>query len=222
MLCYVRVVVCYASSGRGQVDHRAAFANIGCRTVDGEPLGFYHFTGFDSGAHHVMTGKYCSDNPSVSMLVSWYESKTSGWRDDPLSRQPWAFGQFADGAKIGRAHRLIFRSRTDLQRRYPDPFAADHGDDETYAGWCRQRGPKEYPELIPTPLSNADWSQVSGSLIPSIAPPSGVIPPLTARLRGAATDMKQARLLGLQILRVLRREGMHGLVARIRRAMTRG
>ncbi|HUX62985.1 glycosyl transferase [Sulfuricella sp.] len=189
--------------------------------VDGEPLGFYHFTGFDSGAHRIMTGKYCAANSSVSALVSWYEKETSGWRNDPLSRRPWAFGQFDDCAKIGRAHRLIFRSRADLQRRYPDPFAADHGDDETYAGWCRQRGSKEYPELLPTPLANADWSQVFGPLIPSIAPPAGALPPLAARLRSAATDMKQARLLGTQVLRVLRREGVRGLIVRIRRAMTR-
>lgn len=189
--------------------------------VDGEPLGFYHFTGFDSGAHHIMVGKYCGENSSVHALVNWYEQGTSGWKDDPLSRQPWAFGRFDDGAKIGRAHRLIFRSRADLQRRYPDPFAADHGDDVTYAGWCRQRGPKEYPELLPTPLANADWSQVSGPLIPSIAPPAGAIPPLAARLRGAVTDMKQARLLGTQVLRVLRREGGRGLIARIRRALAK-
>lgn len=195
--------------------------NIGF-LVDGEPLGFYHFTGFDSGAHHVMTEKYCSTNPSVKALVTWYDAATSGWRDDPISLQPWAFGQFADGTKISRTHRLIFRSRTDLQRRYPDPFAADQGDDRTYAGWCRLRGHKEYPEFLPSPLANADWSQISGPLIPSIAPPDGVLPPLAARLRAAATDTKQARLLGLQVLRVLRREGVRGLIARIRRAMARG
>lgn len=190
-------------------------------SVDGEALGFYHFTGFDSGAHHVMTGKYCAANPSVNALVAWYENETSGWRNDPLSRQPWAFGQFDDGAKIGRAHRLIFRSRVDLQRRYPDPFAADRGNDGTYAGWCRKRGPREYPELLPSPLANADWSAVSGPLIPSIAPPAGVMPPLADRLLSAATDMKQARLLGAQVLRVLKREGMRGLISRIRRARAR-
>jgi hypothetical protein len=187
--------------------------------VDGEPLGFYHFTGFDSGAHRIMTCKYCAANSSVNELVSWYENETSGWRDDPLSGRPWAFGQFENGTRITRAHRLIFRSRTDLQQRYTNPFAADHGDEETYAGWCRRRGTKEYPGLLPYPLPDADWSSVSGPLIPSIAPPPGTLPPLAARLQSAATDLKQARLLGAQVRRVVKREGVRGLIARIRRAL---
>ena len=31
-------------------------------TVDGEPLGFYHFTGFDSGAHRIMAAKNAGNN----------------------------------------------------------------------------------------------------------------------------------------------------------------
>lgn len=191
-------------------------------SVDGEPLGFYHFTGFDSGGHYLMTQKYCAANPSVSALVNWYKKETGDLQNDPLSRQPWAFGQFDDGSNICRAHRLIFRSRVDLQQRYPNPFAADHGDNKTYVGWCRRRGLKEYPELLPTPSANADWSNVFGTLIPSIAPPEGILPPLAVRLRGAATDMKQARLLGIQARLVLKREGLRGLITRIRRALTRG
>ena len=189
--------------------------------VDGEPLGFYHFTGFDSGAHRIMAAKYCAGNPSVNALVNWYEDETREWQNDPLAKQPWAFGRFLDGAKIGRAHRLIFRNRADLQRRYPDPFAADNGDEETYAGWCRKRGPGEYPEFFPKPSANADWSELTRALTPSIAPHTGGVLPLAARLRGAATDMKKARLLGLQVLGVLKREGTRGLLTRIRQAIAK-
>lgn len=188
-------------------------------SVDGQPLGFYHFTGFDSGAHHVMTEKYSAANPAVNALVRWYEAETRGWQSDPLSMQPWAFGQFDDGQKINRSHRLIFRTRTDLQRRYSNPFAADCGDESTYAGWCRQRGCKEYPSLLPTPLADADWSPVYGPLIPSIAPPAGALPPLRTRLKKAVTDVRQARLLKTQVLSVLKREGVRGLLERIRRAL---
>ena len=190
--------------------------------VDGEPLGFYHFTGFDSGAHHVMIGKYCAANPSIDALVKWYEKETSGWKTDPLSHQHWAFGQFDDGLKITRAQRLIFRSRADLQKKYPNPFAASPDDDLTYSGWCRQHGHKEYPDLLPTPLANADRSRVSGALIPSIAPPAGSLRPLKDRLWEAAVDLKQARLLGTQVRQVLKREGIRGLIARIRRAANSG
>lgn len=184
--------------------------------VDGEPLGFYHFTGFDSGAHRIMTGKYCAANAAVGELVGWYEKETGNWRADPLSSRPWAFGQFGDGTKINRAHRLVFRSRPDLQQRYADPFAAATRDDRTFAGWCQRQGVKDYPTLLPEPMKDADWSAVSGFLIPSLAPPAGTLPPLGERLRNAVTNPQQARLLWGQVTRVLRREGLRGLMRRLR------
>ena len=186
--------------------------------VDGELLGFYHFTGFDSGAHRIMTGKYCTSNAAVEELVSWYETETGNCRADSLSFLPWAFGRFGDGAKINRAHRLIYRSRPDLQQRYADPFAAVTGDDGTFAGWCERQGVKEYPTLLPEPTKRADWSAVSGFLIPSLAPPAGVLTPLSERIRDAVTNSGQARLLWGQVTRVLRREGLRGLKRRLRQA----
>lgn len=187
--------------------------------VDGELLGFYHFTGFDSGAHRIMSRKYCATNAAVDELVSWYEKEIGNWRADPLSSLPWAFGRFGDGAKINRAHRLIYRSRADLQQRYADPFAAATSDDRTFAGWCQRQGVKEYPTLLPEPTKEADWSAVSGFLITSLAPPAGTLPPLSESLRSAVTSPEQARLLWGQVTRVLRREGMRGLMRRLRQAV---
>lgn len=39
--------------------------------VDNEPLGFYHFTGFDSGAHRIMAAKNAGNNQAVHQLVNW-------------------------------------------------------------------------------------------------------------------------------------------------------
>ena len=186
--------------------------------VDGELLGFYHFTGFDSGAHRIMTGKYCAANAAIGELVNWYERETGDWRKDPLSARPWAFGKFGNGTKIHRAHRLIYRGRPDLQQRYADPFAATTADDRTFAGWCQTRGLRDYPDLLPEPAPDADWSPVMGSLIPSLAPPPGTLPPMAARIKRAVTSPQQARLLWGQVVRVLRREGLSGLIRRIRRA----
>src|SRR5689334_10251779 len=44
--------------------------------VDGEPLGFYHFTGFDSGAHRMMAMKNATGNRAVQELIAWYEHET--------------------------------------------------------------------------------------------------------------------------------------------------
>jgi hypothetical protein len=187
-------------------------------TVDGEPLGFYHFTGFDSGAHRIMVGKYCGENASALALVNWYQQSTSGLENDPLSNQPWAFGRFSDGSRINRAHRLVFRSRPDLQQRFPNPFDASENSDG-FAHWCRNKGSREYPGLLPDPRKDADWSRLTQHLIPSLAPPAADSEHLLSRLQSAATDMKQARLLSQQVIRAVRREGFAGLVRRIRRAM---
>lgn len=185
--------------------------------VDGEPLGFYHFTGFDSNAHHIMAGKYGGRNTSIQALVDWYEQETSRLSEDPLSRQPWAYGRYSDGTPILRAHRLIYRCRHDLQRRYPDPFHADGSD--SFAKWCQSAGLREYPELLPEPRPNADWSVVSGQLIPSIAPPPGALPALSKRLRTAIANPQQTRLLAKQAVRIMRRDGVSSFISRIIRLM---
>lgn len=185
--------------------------------VDGDPLGFYHFTGFDSGAHRVMAGKYAAGNPAADALISWYEEETSGWRNDPLASTPWAFGRFADGTPINRAQRLIYRNRPDLQERFEDPFAGDAGDESTFSGWCRSSGARQYPDLLPEPAPDADWGRLTASLVPSLAPSEGELPGLRGRLLGAVLDPRQARALGQQTLRVVRREGFGGLWRRLRR-----
>lgn len=112
-------------------------------TVDGKPLGFYHFTGFDSGAHQVMASKNAPGNASVQALVDWYHEKTRFDDQDPASKVRWAFGSYDDGTPIPVGHRRVYRERVDLQAAYPDPFDA-RGQSLLY--WMRHQGPIEFPE----------------------------------------------------------------------------
>ncbi len=41
-------------------------------TVNGEPLGFYHFSGFDSGDQALMLNKYGANSATLKALRSWY------------------------------------------------------------------------------------------------------------------------------------------------------
>lgn len=185
--------------------------------VDDKPLGFYHFTGFDSGAHHIMTGKYGPDNAAVAELVAWYRKTTAGLADSPLSVLPWAYGHYADDRPIPRAHRLIYRCRHDLQLRYPDPFQAGGANAATYAGWCETAGKLEYPELLATDPSEADLRGFPGHLTLSVAPPPGELPGVAARLKAALGNPRVAGALVRQTASVVRREGLGGLIARLRR-----
>lgn len=119
--------------------------------VDGAPLGFYHFTGFDSGEHEIMQQKHASHNPSARILVEWYKNNIS---HDPIATQtPWAFGTFSNGDTITQQHRLIYRKRTDLQDSFPDPFHVNEGI-ESYNDWFERRAKIEHPNLFRESRSN--------------------------------------------------------------------
>lgn len=115
-------------------------------TVNGVPLGFYHFTGFDSGAHRVMMGKNAGGNAAVAELVQWYADSARFDDDEPVSRIPWAFGRYTNGEAIPLGHRRLYRVRPDLQVAFPDPFEAAHGG---LHGWMTTQGPLEHPEYFP-------------------------------------------------------------------------
>jgi hypothetical protein len=111
-------------------------------TVDGKPLGFYHFTGFDSGAHDAMLDKYAPDNRALRMLAEWYRRRSQSLS---AATGEWRLGCFSDGASIAPIHRHLYRQRPDVQRAFPDPFAA--AGDGTYRAWFESHAAQEYPEL---------------------------------------------------------------------------
>lgn len=115
-------------------------------TVDDRPLGFYHFTGFDSGAHRVMSNKNAPGNPSAAALVDWYEHETRLDAQDPISRIPWSFGAYSDGTPVPRTHRRLYRARADLQDAFPHPFDCPPG--HSLKCWMELQGPLEHQELL--------------------------------------------------------------------------
>ena len=115
--------------------------------VDGEPLGFYHFTGFDSGAHRIMAIKNASASPAVQELITWYEGETAVADRDPVAEWPWAFGRFSDGTPIEPGHRRVYRDHDDLRKAFPEPYDAGT-DRSSFLGWCRTEGKVRYPELF--------------------------------------------------------------------------
>ena len=115
-------------------------------TVDGAPLGFYHFTGFDSGAHQIMASKNAPGNAAVQDLVDWYMEETRFDAQDPAAAVQWAFGRYEDGTSIPLQHRRLYRARPDLQDAYPHPFQVD--PEGSVKQWMLCQGPLEYPEMF--------------------------------------------------------------------------
>ena len=119
--------------------------------VDGQPLGFYHFTGFDSGAHKIMAIKNGGDNRAVKALVQWYEEQNQRQANYSVTKVPWAFSTFTNGDPITPPHRSIYRLRRDLQQAYPKPFDTKHPlnfGGGSYHEWFKVRAPIEFPDKV--------------------------------------------------------------------------
>ena len=129
--------------------HNVATWNLTTRTltgsleagfeVDGAPLGFYHFTGFDSGAHRIMAVKNAAASTAVQELIAWYERETEVAAGDPVSRTPWAFGSYSDATPIENWQRALYRDREDLRETFPDPYDAAPAQ-RSFRAWCATEG----------------------------------------------------------------------------------
>jgi len=183
-------------------------------TVNGEPLGFYHFTGFDSGAHRAMADKNAGGNASVLELINWYTAATEDLGQDPLAKVPWAFGTFSDGSPITAAQRIVFRDRVDVQAVYPDPFNA-----QGYPTWWKQQASREYPKLFDTATAGAELARLTATLTPGFSATSITVEAPSAPFQAHAappTMPPPPRSLLARGWQVYRREGLQGVLRRLR------
>jgi len=91
--------------------------------VNGEPMGFYHFSGFDSGDQALMLKKYGANSLALNALRAWYIDACKREGQAKASGQPYGYGRYDDGALISLEERRLYRARTDLQHGFPNPFA---------------------------------------------------------------------------------------------------
>jgi hypothetical protein len=175
-------------------------------TVDGEPLGFYHFTGFDSGAHRIMAVKNAAASPAVQELIAWYAREIEVADHDPVSQWPWAFGRFSDGTPIRRVHRWLYRENRDLQKAFPDPYDASAGG-LTFLDWCETEGQMRFPQLL-APDADFDSAQLP-------TPRSRVSFAAMMRLSVLMMSPRAGKPLRERLHRIVRREGFSGLARRL-------
>jgi hypothetical protein len=86
-----------------------------------EPLIFYHFSGYDSGAHYIMLKRYSTNEVPLS-LYREYKRKLHEIRKEIGHESSWAFENWNDGKKISMSERNVYRRSKSLQREYPDPW----------------------------------------------------------------------------------------------------
>jgi len=115
--------------------------------VNGKPLQFYHFSGFDSGAQEAMLKLY-GQGEAVWELRKWYSKKQDDNGQQLLGNRSSKYARFSNGEEITREHRVVLRERNDLQKLFAvaDPFVVDDG--VCYYSWFKERYSIEYKDLI--------------------------------------------------------------------------
>jgi len=98
----------------------------GAITVNGAPLRFWHFTKLGP-VGDVMTKRYAADNFEVYEIWSWYKRQVAAYTDERIPSRYWAYGHYANGVSIHNDERVLYRTRSDLQQAFPDPFRSGVG-----------------------------------------------------------------------------------------------
>lgn len=117
--------------------YNVAYWNLAQRTVtrrddgyavNGQPLRFFHFSGYDprltemvSRHHHSLR---LSEVGAASDVIEAYGSELLAAGHDTFRSQPYAFGYFSNGTKVSDAARIAYRASEELREQAgEDPFS---------------------------------------------------------------------------------------------------
>jgi hypothetical protein len=122
------------------LSHRRATGRVPYELkINGRPLVFYHFSGFDSGAQKVMLTRYGAQSPVLFDLRDWYIARCEELGQSELAGIPCVYGSFDNGQRISDAHRLVYRRSPDLIEAFPDPFDTSNPR-RSYCRWYARHG----------------------------------------------------------------------------------
>jgi hypothetical protein len=114
--------------------------------INGEPLCFYHFSGFDSGAQEIMLKRYGSSSPVLFELRKWYIDQCEQMGQTAFGKLACFYSYFDNGELITKDQRLLYRSRIDLQQAFTNPFNT-FDINHSYFHWYVQHGQREVVDI---------------------------------------------------------------------------
>lgn len=104
----------------------------------GEPLRFYHFTGFDSGDNfNELLTRFAKGYPAAFELWGGYGEMLSLHGHDDPDLHHWAFATFDNGQEIPKRARQVYRTNSDMQQQYPQP---NKTSGNSFYQWCAENG----------------------------------------------------------------------------------
>jgi glycosyltransferase involved in cell wall biosynthesis len=149
--------------------YNVAYWNMGTRRLtvsngkyfaNDRPLRFYHFSGLDPDDLNRISrhqNRYTlKDLPDHAGLFETYRDLLYSAGHKTVRHWPCTCDYFDNGVKIPEEARKTYRESTELQRKYPNPFATRTG--KTYFDWLNTSA-----ELVPTsPPITRLWLEIYG------------------------------------------------------------
>lgn len=138
-------------------------------TVDGEPLYFFHFSGFDSGGHHNELQKLLSFDPQnrdVEKLSKWYEAELKKNGQKLFSLISDENNKYSNGEYIQDFERKIFHIRKDIYDIFQDPYYVN--EENCYFMWIRNEYPQYFGNIrfAKQATSKIKWKELLKKLFP--------------------------------------------------------
>lgn len=109
--------------------------------INGDPLRFIHFSGFDNGTIEAVMGRWMLNDHNRDIFLELYQeysTELSAYNQAQLSRTPWSYATYESGSKIDSEARKRYRD-TQLQEMLPKPFL---GDNRVILGYSSLDNPK--------------------------------------------------------------------------------
>jgi len=89
----------------------------------GEPLVFFHFSGYDRNVPRAMFDVFGQFNADLAELIKDYDNVNENLaRQHPESKFDSAFAFYDNGEPVTGQHRELYRTKFELQIAYPAPF----------------------------------------------------------------------------------------------------
>jgi len=98
------------------------------------PLRFFHFSGFDLGTHERMLQKHAPNDPILREMSDWYVAEQARYGQAVLGKRPGKYDYFADGSKIERHWRVLYREQPNIMKKHPHPY-----QDTAFQRWVKQQ-----------------------------------------------------------------------------------
>lgn len=97
--------------------------------VNGQPLRFFHYSGFDSGANEAMINKYVPNlKDPIYSIRDIYVKEMNELGQADLGKLLWTYDYFNSGEKIERISRIIYRDIPELYYKYENPFKLNNDE----------------------------------------------------------------------------------------------